>query len=47
MTGSLIGKIILVRYKVLGSLGRGDMAEVYKVWDQEHLTTVDERLAMR
>lgn len=47
MTGSLIGKIIFDQYKVLDSLGRGDMAEVYKVWDQEHLATVDERLAMR
>ena len=37
---NLIGTTINKRYKVIESLGRGGMAEVYKVWDeqrQEHL----------
>ena len=37
---NLSGKTINKRYKVIESLGRGGMAEVYKVWDtqrQEHL----------
>ena len=31
----LIGKIISGRYRVESFLGKGGMAEVYKVWDQE------------
>ena len=30
----LIGKIIAERYRVDTFLGKGGMAEVYKVWDQ-------------
>lgn len=32
---SLIGKTLKNRYKVVESLGRGGMADVYKVWDEE------------
>ena len=31
----LAGKTILNRYRIIKSLGRGGMAEVYKVWDME------------
>ena len=31
----LVGKILKKRYKVVESLGRGGMADVYKVWDEE------------
>lgn len=31
----LTGKILKNRYKVIESLGRGGMAEVYKVWDEK------------
>ncbi|MGV8025600.1 MAG: protein kinase [Anaerolineaceae bacterium] len=31
----LIGKTLKNRYKVVESLGRGGMADVYKVWDEE------------
>ena len=31
----LIGKILNDRYRVESSVGRGGMAEVYKVWDQK------------
>ena len=34
----LIGKIIFNRYRVDGFIGRGGMAEVYKVWDQQRAT---------
>jgi len=33
MQSSLIGKILINRYRVDSFLGRGGMAEVYKVWD--------------
>ena len=32
---SLIGRLLLDRYQVVESIGRGGMAEVYKVWDQQ------------
>jgi serine/threonine protein kinase len=35
---NLVGKIIKERYRVEESLGRGGMAEVYKVWDKERAT---------
>jgi serine/threonine-protein kinase len=37
---SLIGKIINKRYRVEESLGRGGMAEVYRVFDQERGVTL-------
>ena len=33
----LIGQVFLNRYRVDSFVGRGGMAEVYKVWDQERL----------
>jgi len=30
----LIGKIIAERYRVEAFLGKGEMADVYKVWEQ-------------
>ena len=35
---SLVGKTLLERYNVQESLGRGGMAEVYKVWDSHRMT---------
>ena len=34
---SLTGKILLNRYRVDSFLGRGGMAEVYKVWDNQRM----------
>jgi len=34
----LIGKTLAKRYRVDESLGRGGMAEVYKVWDTRRST---------
>ena len=36
----LVGRIIKNRYRVDKSLGRGGMAEVYKIWDSERNTTL-------
>ena len=35
---NLVGKTILSRYNVQKFLGRGGMAEVYKVWDSKRMT---------
>lgn len=34
---ALVGKILLGRYRVDSFLGRGGMAEVYKVWDNQRM----------
>jgi len=35
---TLIGRILADRYSVIEAIGRGGMAEVYKVWDQQRMT---------
>jgi len=37
---NLVGKTLLNRYKVQSFLGRGGMAEVYKVWDNQRMTSL-------
>jgi len=42
----MIGKTILNRYHVQDFLGRGGMAEVYKVWDQERTSSLAMKLLL-
>ena len=43
----LIGQVLKGRYRVEASLGRGGMAEVYKVWDEERSTYLALKLLRR
>ena len=36
----LVGKTIAGRYRVIQFLGRGGMADVYKVWDTQRAATL-------
>src|SRR3990172_10364644 len=40
----LTGKVIAGRYRVIEFIGRGGMAEVYKVWDSRRNTTLAMKL---
>ncbi len=46
MNSEMIGKILLKRYRIDQFLGRGGMAEVYKVWDIQRSTYLAMKLLL-
>ena len=46
MNSEMIGKILLERYRIDQFLGRGGMAEVYKVWDMQRSTSLAMKLLL-